>query len=59
MRTLLAEARLPKDERRAARMERLVEEQMRRERDNKYSAERRAARRDAEARKYSNAPWAQ
>jgi len=45
LRTLM----LPRDERAAARMERRVEAQMRRERDNEHSAERRAAARDADA----------
>ena len=40
---------LPRDERAAARSERRAEEQMRRERDNEHSAERRAARVQAEA----------
>ncbi len=58
LRTVLREARLPKDERRAARMERQVEEQMRRERDNPRVAERIAARNAAEARRHNNAaPW--
>jgi hypothetical protein len=41
---------LPKAERRAARAERQAEEAMRRERDNPYSAERRADRVEAERR---------
>ena len=41
---------LPKAERRAARAERQAEEAMRRERDNPYSAERRAAKVEAERR---------
>src|SRR4051794_15720298 len=45
----LRELALPRDERAAARAERRVEAQMRRERDNRYSTERRAARRDADA----------
>jgi hypothetical protein len=45
------ELRLPKDERRAARDERAAERQLRRERDNKETAARRAAAVDAE--KYS------
>jgi hypothetical protein len=45
LRTLM----LPRDERAAARAERRVEAQMRRERDNEHSAERRAARTEAEA----------
>jgi hypothetical protein len=44
------EWRLPAPERRAAREERRVEEQMRRERDSQWSAERRAARTEAERR---------
>jgi hypothetical protein len=40
---------LPGPERAAARAERRAEERMRRERDNEYSAERRAARVQAEA----------
>jgi hypothetical protein len=40
---------LPRDERAAARSERRAEEQMRRERDNVHSAERRAAQVDAQA----------
>jgi hypothetical protein len=40
---------LPAPERAAARAERRAEEQMRRERDNEHSAERRAARLQAEA----------
>jgi hypothetical protein len=40
---------LPRDERTAARAERAAEARMRKERDNEYSAERRAAARDAEA----------
>ena len=38
----MREARLPRDERRAARAERAAEKQMNLERDNPYSAERRA-----------------
>lgn len=45
----LRELALPRDERAAARAERRAEEQMRRERDNEHSAERRAARVEAEA----------
>jgi hypothetical protein len=59
LRSILREARLPKDERRAARMERRVEDQMRRERDNPMVAERIAARNAAEARRHSNQPWGQ
>jgi hypothetical protein len=43
---------LSRDERAAARAERRVEAQMRRERDNEHSAERRAAARQAEANRY-------
>ena len=58
LRDVVREARLPKDERRAARMEREVEEQMRRERDDPRVAERIAARNEAEARRHSNlVPW--
>jgi len=45
LRTLM----LPRPEREAARAERRAEERMRSERDNEHSAERRAARVDAEA----------
>jgi hypothetical protein len=48
MRALRALA-LPRDERAAARAERQAEARMRRERDNPNSAERRAARTQAEA----------
>ncbi len=48
----LRDLRLPRAERAAARAERAVEREMRSQRDNKYSAERRAARREAEARRY-------
>jgi len=48
----LRELRLPKAEREAARAERRAEAQMRAERDNPYSAERRAAARAAESRRY-------
>jgi hypothetical protein len=40
---------LPRDERAAARAEREAEARMRRERDNEHSAERRAARAEAES----------
>jgi hypothetical protein len=46
---VVQEMRLPAPERAAARSERQVEAQMRRERDNEHSAERRAARAEAEA----------
>jgi hypothetical protein len=45
------ELRLPKPERRAAKAEREAEAQIRRERDNPYSAERRAAALEAERRR--------
>jgi hypothetical protein len=44
----MREARLPRDERRAARAERAAERQMNLERDNPYSAERRADAREGE-----------
>jgi hypothetical protein len=47
----LRELRLPKPERAAAKAERRVEAQIRLERDNPYSAERRAAAREAERRR--------
>jgi hypothetical protein len=47
----LRELRLPRDERRAAKAERRSEEAIRRERDNPYSAERRADRAEAERRR--------
>ena len=50
--TWLGEWRLPGPERRAARSEHAAEREMRRERDNEYSAERRAAALDAELRRY-------
>ena len=43
---------LPRAERAAARAERRAEAQMRRERDNHHSAERRAAARDAESHRF-------
>jgi hypothetical protein len=49
----LRELRLPAPERRAARLEREAEAQIRRERDNQYTAERRAAALEAEARRHS------
>jgi hypothetical protein len=49
----LKDWRLPRDEREAARAERHAEEQMRRERDNPETPERRAAARDAEAKRWS------
>jgi hypothetical protein len=48
----LSEWRLPADERRAARAERRVETQLRRERDSEWRAERRAAALEAESRRY-------
>jgi hypothetical protein len=48
----LRDLRLPKPEREAARAERRVEAQLRLERDNPYSAERRAAALEAERRRY-------
>jgi hypothetical protein len=48
----LKDSRLPRPEREAARAERRVEAQMRRERDNTHTPERRAARVEAEARRY-------
>jgi hypothetical protein len=49
--TVVREWRLPAPERRAAREERRAEEQIRRERDSEWSAERRAARIEAESRR--------
>lgn len=49
----LRELRLPRPERQAARAERRAERQIRLERDNAETAERRAAARDAEARRHS------
>jgi hypothetical protein len=46
--------RLPGPERQAARAEREAERQMRRERDNEWSAERRAAALEAEARRFDS-----
>ena len=54
---VLREARMPRDERHAARAERDAEEQIRRERDDPRVAERLAARNAAEARRHSNQPW--
>jgi hypothetical protein len=48
----LQDWRLPRAEREAARAERRAEEQMRRERDNTHTPERRAAAREAEAKRY-------
>jgi hypothetical protein len=52
-RTYLRELRMPRAERAAARAERRVEEEMRQERDNAETAERRAAAVEAERRRYS------
>ena len=52
MRQWLRDLRLPQPEREAARAERRVEEQLRRERDNPHTPERRAAALEAEARRY-------
>jgi hypothetical protein len=48
----LRELRLPSDERAAARAERRVEAEMRRQRDNQETPERRAAAIEAESRRY-------
>jgi hypothetical protein len=48
----LRELRLPAPERRAARAERAAEAQIRRERDNQETAERRAAALEADAHRY-------
>jgi hypothetical protein len=53
----LRELALSRDERAAARAERRVEDQMRRERDNQHSAERRAAALQAEANRYGGGVW--
>jgi hypothetical protein len=52
-RTYLRELRMPRADRAAARAERRVEEEMRRQRDNVETAERRAAAIEAERRRYS------
>jgi hypothetical protein len=49
---VVQEWRLPGPERRAARAERRVEAQLRRERDSEWTAERRAAAIEAERRRY-------
>jgi hypothetical protein len=55
---VLRELALPAPERRAARAERRVEAQMRRERDSTREAERIAARTLAESQRYKNfGPW--
>jgi hypothetical protein len=51
---LVREWRLPAPERRAARDERRVEAQMRRERDSEWTPERRAAAIEAERRKWKH-----
>jgi hypothetical protein len=51
---VVRELRLPRPERDAARAERRVERAIRLERDNEYSAERRAAAVEAEARRHMN-----
>jgi hypothetical protein len=53
LRDVVGEMRLPAPERAAARSERRVEAELRRERDNEYTAERRAAAIEAERRRYS------
>jgi hypothetical protein len=50
---VVREWRLPGPERHAAREERRAEAEMRRQRDSLYTAERRAAQVEAEARRYS------
>jgi hypothetical protein len=59
LRQVVRDARLPREERKAARAERQAEAQMRRERDNPQVAQRIAARNAAEARRHSNQPGAQ
>ena len=51
-RAVVSEWMLPGPERRAARAERQVETQMRRERESEWTAERRAAALEAERRRY-------
>ena len=51
---VMREWRLSPPERQAAREERRSEAQMRRERDSQWTAERRAAAAEAEARRYSS-----
>jgi hypothetical protein len=53
----IRELRLPRAERAAARAERMAEQQMRKERDNTESAERRAAAIEAEARRNGLGGW--
>jgi hypothetical protein len=55
-RAVLREWRLPAPERRAARAERRVEAQLRRERDSEWTPERRAAALEAERRRYEFIP---
>jgi hypothetical protein len=52
--SVVREWRLPAPERRAARAERRVEADMRRERDSEWTPERRAAAVEAERRKYQH-----
>lgn len=56
-RTRLRELRLPAPERRAARAEREAERRMRLERDNPWTAERRAAAVQAEIRRFPMLEW--
>jgi hypothetical protein len=51
-RAIVREWMLPAPERRAARAERRVESQLRRERDSEWTAERRAGALEAESRRY-------
>ena len=51
-RAIVREWMLPTPERRAARAERRVETQLRRERDSEWTAERRAGALEAESRRY-------
>ena len=51
-RAVVSEWMLPGPERRAARAERQVEMQLRRERESEWTADRRAAALDAESRRY-------
>ena len=60
VRDVVHELRLPAPERSAARSERRVEAEMRRERDNQETAERRAAAVEAESRRAGGSylgPW--
>ena len=56
-RARIRELRLPPPERRAARAEREAEQRMRLERDNRWTAERRAAALDAEIRRFPTLEW--